>query len=52
MKSPYTQRPDHLAREATEDFISQHARTREAAEAARKAADEKPAQRSSTTLSE
>jgi myo-inositol-1-phosphate synthase len=47
MKSPYTQRPDHLAREATEEFISQHARTRAAAEAARaaaeKAADEKSA---------
>jgi hypothetical protein len=45
MKSPYTQRPDHLAREATEDFIAKHARTRAAAEAARvaaaKAADEK-----------
>jgi len=38
MKSPHTQRPDHLAREATEDFIAKHARTREAAEAARKAA--------------
>jgi hypothetical protein len=47
MKSPYTQRPDHLAREATEEFISRHARTRKAAEAARaaadKAADEKSA---------
>jgi len=47
MKSPYTQRPDHLAREATEEFIAQHARTRAAAEAARaaadKAADEKSA---------
>ncbi len=47
MKSPYTQRPDHLAREATEEFIAQHARTRKAAEAARaaadKAADEKSA---------
>jgi myo-inositol-1-phosphate synthase len=45
MKSPYTQRPDHLAREATEDFIARHARTRKAADAARaaaeKAADEK-----------
>ena len=38
MKSPYTQRPDHLAREATEAFIAQHARTRAAAEAARAAA--------------
>jgi myo-inositol-1-phosphate synthase len=47
MKSPYSQRPDHLAREATEEFIAQHARTRAAAEAARaaaeKAADEKSA---------
>jgi myo-inositol-1-phosphate synthase len=39
MKSPYTQRPDHLAREATEDFISVHSRTRAAADAARAAAD-------------
>lgn len=47
MKSPYTQRPDHLAREATEEFIAQHSRTRAAAEAARaaaeKVADEKSA---------
>src|SRR5687767_1963193 len=47
MKSPYTQRPDHLAREATEEFIAQHARTRAAADAARaaaeKAAEEKSA---------
>ena len=46
-RSPYTQRTDHLAREATEEFISRHARTRMAAEAARataeKAADEKSA---------
>src|SRR5881398_3481047 len=34
MKSPYTQRPDHLAREATEEFIAQHASTRAAAEKA------------------
>jgi myo-inositol-1-phosphate synthase len=39
MKSPYTQRPDHLAREATEEFIARHARTRAAADAARAAAD-------------
>jgi myo-inositol-1-phosphate synthase len=39
MKSPYSQRPDHLAREATEDFIAHHARTRAAADAARAAAD-------------
>ena len=31
MKSPYTQRPDHLAREATEEFIARHSRTRDAA---------------------
>jgi hypothetical protein len=47
MKSPFTQRPDHLAREATEEFIARHARTRAAAEAAReaagKAAEEKSA---------
>jgi myo-inositol-1-phosphate synthase len=47
MKSPYTQRPDHLAREATEEFIAVHSRTRAAADAARaaaeKAADEKSA---------
>jgi myo-inositol-1-phosphate synthase len=39
MKSPYTQRPDHLAREATEEFIATHARTRAAADAARAAAE-------------
>jgi len=38
MKSPYTQRPDHLAREATEEFIAAHARTRPAAEKAAEAA--------------
>jgi myo-inositol-1-phosphate synthase len=47
MKSPYSQRPDHLAREATEEFIAHHSRTRAAADAARaaaeKAADEKSA---------
>src|SRR6185436_12834674 len=47
MKSPYSQRPDHLAREATEQFIAGHAKTRAAAdkarEAAGKAADEKSA---------
>jgi myo-inositol-1-phosphate synthase len=47
MKSPYSQRPDHLAREATEEFIAVHSRTRAAAEAARgaaeKAAEEKSA---------
>ena len=46
MKSPFTQRPDHLAREATEDFIARHARTRAAAEAARTAADKAADQKS------
>jgi hypothetical protein len=27
MKSPHNQRPDHLAREKTEEFIREHART-------------------------
>jgi myo-inositol-1-phosphate synthase len=40
MKSPYSQRPDHLAREATEEFIAQHARTRAAAERARAAKEQ------------
>ncbi len=39
MKSPMHQRPDHLAREATEAFIAQHARTEAAARKAREAAD-------------
>ena len=43
MKSPYTQRPDDLAREHTEEFIARHARTRAAAGAARGAAGDKPA---------
>ena len=46
MKSPYTQRPDDQAREATEEFIATHARTREAAKRAREAkhkADQKVA---------
>jgi myo-inositol-1-phosphate synthase len=47
MKSPYTQRPDHLAREATEAFIAQHARTRAAAEAARAAAEKAAEEKSS-----
>jgi myo-inositol-1-phosphate synthase len=46
MKSPHNQRPDHLAREATEAFIAKHARTREAAEAARKAADKAKTEKS------
>ena len=39
MKSPITQRPDDLAREATEEFIAEHSRTRTAAERAAKAAE-------------
>ena len=39
MKSPHNQVPDHLAREATERFIADHARSSKAAEAARKAAE-------------
>jgi myo-inositol-1-phosphate synthase len=39
MKSPMNQRPDHLARAATERFIAEHARTEAAARAARDAAD-------------
>src|SRR5918996_152550 len=37
MKSPHDQRPDDEAREATEEFIAKHARTREAAKRAREA---------------
>jgi myo-inositol-1-phosphate synthase len=40
MKSPYTQRPDDKAREATEEFIAKHARTRAAAEVARTQAEQ------------
>ncbi len=40
MKSPMNQRPDHLAREATEKFIADHSRTRAAAQAAEQAAAE------------
>ena len=47
MKSPYTQRPDDQAREATEEFIRRHARTREAGRRAREQAESAPA--SSTT---
>jgi myo-inositol-1-phosphate synthase len=46
MKSPHNQRPDHLAREATEEFIAQHAKTRAAAEAARQAADKAKTEKS------
>ena len=38
MKSPHNQRPDHLAREATETFIAEHARSKKTGKAARKAA--------------
>ena len=38
MKSPHNQRPDHLARQAVEDFIAEYARTKKAAAAAKKAA--------------
>jgi myo-inositol-1-phosphate synthase len=38
MKSPHNQRPDHLAREATEQFIAEHARSKRAAKPAQRAA--------------
>jgi myo-inositol-1-phosphate synthase len=47
MKSPMNQRPDHLAREATERFIAEHARTEKAARAARDAADKASVEKSS-----
>ncbi|MBA2515972.1 MAG: inositol-3-phosphate synthase [Solirubrobacterales bacterium] len=37
MKSPHNQRPDNEAREETEKFIAEHARTMEGAQAAREA---------------
>src|SRR5687767_15622671 len=40
MKSPKNQRPDHLAREATEEFIAKNSRSKKAADAARKKAAE------------
>jgi myo-inositol-1-phosphate synthase len=46
MKSPFTQRPDHLAREATEEFIAAHSRTRSAAEKAAAAAQRAAAESS------
>src|SRR3712207_1246350 len=46
MKSPMSQRADHLAREATERFIARHARTRPAAEKARAAAEQAAEQKS------
>jgi myo-inositol-1-phosphate synthase len=48
MKSPFTQRPDHLAREATEAFIAENSRTAEAARKAEKAAKEVAASGSTT----
>ena len=39
MKSPHNQRPDDQAREATETFIAEYARSQKAAKAARKAAE-------------
>jgi myo-inositol-1-phosphate synthase len=47
MKSPMNQRPDHLARVATERFIAEHARTEAAARAAREAAEQATAEPSS-----
>ncbi len=47
MKSPHTQRPDHLAREATEDFIATYARSAKAAKAARKAGAKAKTEKSS-----
>ncbi len=49
MKSPYTQRPDDEAREATEAFIEHHARAREAARRAREAREEAAETSSSAT---
>jgi myo-inositol-1-phosphate synthase len=46
MKSPHNQRPDHLAREATEAFIATHSRTRKAAENAREAAEKASSEKS------
>ena len=50
MKSPHNQRPDDLAREATETFIAEYARSQKAAKAARKAA-EKVAESKSAAVS-
>src|SRR5215218_6386938 len=49
MKSPHTQRPDHLAREATEEFIAAHARTRAASDKAAGAAARAVQEGSATT---
>jgi myo-inositol-1-phosphate synthase len=46
MKSPMNQRPDHLAREATEQFIAENSRTRGAAAVAEKAAEKAAAEKS------
>jgi myo-inositol-1-phosphate synthase len=46
MKSPHTQRPDHLAREASEQFIAANSRTRTAAEKAAAAAERAAAESS------
>jgi myo-inositol-1-phosphate synthase len=51
MKSPHNQRPDHLAREATEQFIADHARSEKAARAAVNAA-ERAAQGKSAAVTE
>ncbi len=40
MKSPMHQRPDHLAREATERFIAEHAPDAQTAQAAQRAAEQ------------
>jgi myo-inositol-1-phosphate synthase len=48
MKSPMNQRPDHLAREATEAFIAENSRTASAAKKAEKAAQEVAAGGSTT----
>ncbi|HEV2815463.1 MAG TPA: inositol-3-phosphate synthase, partial [Solirubrobacteraceae bacterium] len=48
MKSPMNQRPDHLAREATEAFIADNSRTADAAKKAKKAAKEVAASGSTT----
>jgi len=40
MKSPMNQRPDHLAREHTEEFIAQYSKTRRAAKRAEQAAEQ------------
>src|SRR5215813_5119412 len=49
MKSPMNQRPDHLAREATEDFIAKYARSAKSAKAARKAGAKAASEKSSAS---